>query len=200
MIGFLNGTVEFRGEKFVMINVGGVGYKVFVGHETLQKITEKFKEVNPSTLLRVKLWTHQYIREDAMDLYGFLNFSELDLFETLIQISGIGPRGALGVLSIAPVDTLKKAIAAGDTSYLTRVSGIGRKTAEKIVLELREKMAGKGVIVDAPELKDEADALEALMSLGYSQREAREALAMVPAEITSVEKRVREALKKLGKR
>lgn len=190
MISFLEGHIEFKGEKFVMVNVGGVGYKIFVGHETLQKIPEKGQNV--------KIWTHQYIREDAMDLYGFLNFSELDLFETLIGISGIGPKGALGVLSIAPVDTLKKAIAAGDTSYLTRVSGIGRKTAEKIVLELKDKMAGRGVTVEAPELKDEADALEALVSLGYSPREAREALAVVPQETRSVEKKVGEALKKLG--
>lgn len=198
MISFLDGKVELRAEKFCVVNVAGVGYKVFVGPETLQKITEKMKEVNPSTPLRIKIWTHQYIREDAMDLYGFLNFSELDLFETLIHISGIGPKGALGVLSIAPVDTLKKAIAAGDISYLTRVSGIGRKTAEKIVLELKDKMAGRGVTVEAPELKDEADALEALVSLGYSQREAREALSGISPETRSVEKRVREALKKLS--
>jgi len=191
MISFLEGTIEFKSEKFVVVNVGGVGYRVFVGVETLQKIPEK----NAS----VKLWTHQYVRENAIELYGFLNFAELDLFEILISISGIGPKGGLGILGIAPIDTLKKAIAAGDTSYLTRVSGIGRKIAEKIVLELKEKMAGRGVSIEAPELKEEADALEALISLGYSQREAREALARVPADITSMEKRVGAALKNLGK-
>lgn len=192
MISYLEGKTEFRGEKFIVVNVGGVGYKIFSIQETLKKIPEKGGEV--------KLWTHLYVREDALELYGFLHPAELDLFETLIHISGIGPKGALGVLAIAPVDTLKKAIAAGDTSYLTRVSGIGRKTAEKIVLELKEKMAGKGILVDAPELKEEADALEALVSLGYSQREAREALSQVPAEIISVERRVKEALKKVGGR
>ncbi len=95
--------------------------------------------------------------------------------------------------------SLKKAIASGDTSYLTRVSGIGRKTAEKIVLELRDKMAGLGVMVDAPELKEEADALEALVSLGYSPREAREALTKISPEIVGAEKKVKEALKKLGR-
>lgn len=200
MISFLDGIVEFKGEKFVMVNVGGVGYKVFVGSETLQKIPQKNGSVNPSTPLRVKLWTHQYIREDAIELYGFLSYAELDFFETVIHVPGIGPKGGLGILGIAPIDTLKKAIAAGDTSYLTRVSGIGKKTAEKIVLELKDKMAGRGVSVEAPELKDEADALEALVSLGYSQREAREALSAVPKEMTSVEKRVRTALRNLGKR
>jgi len=192
MISFLDGKIEFKAEKFVIVNVAGVGYKVFVGHETLNKIPEKDSNV--------KIWTHQYVREDSLELYGFLNFAELDLFEILIGISGIGPKGALGVLGVAPVDTLKKAIASGDTSYLTRVSGIGRKTAEKIVLELKEKFAGKGMLaIDAPELKEEADALDALISLGYSQREAREALQSVPKEITSVEKRLKEALKKMGR-
>src|SRR3972149_731215 len=167
MISFVEGTIEFKAEKFVIINVAGIGYKVFSNPEILSKISEKGANV--------KLWTHQYVREDALELYGFLHFAELELFETLITISGIGPKGALGVLEIAPVDTLKKAIASGDTSYLTRVSGIGRKTAEKIVLELKDKMLGKGVFsVDAPELREEADALDALVQLGYSQREARE--------------------------
>lgn len=193
MISFLEGTIEFKGAKFIILKTdGGVGYKVFCSEETLHKIPEKND--------KVKLWTHLQVREDALELYGFLNFAELDLFQTLNSISGIGPKSALGVLNVAPVDTIKKAIAAGDTSYLTRVSGIGKKTAEKIVLELRDKMAGKGINVDAPELKEEADALEALVSLGYSQREAREALQAVPREILSAEKRVKEALKKLGRK
>lgn len=192
MISFLEGKIEFKAEKFIIINIGGVGYKVFIGRETFNKIPEK------SSI--VKIWTHQYVREDGLELYGFLNFAELELFEVLIGISGIGPKSALGILGVAPVDTLKKAIASGDTSYLTRVSGIGRKTAEKIVLELRDKFAGRGVLsVDATELKEEADALDALVSLGYSQREAREALQLVPKEIVSAEKRLKEALKKLGK-
>lgn len=190
MISVVEGRIEFRGEKFVVLNVGGVGYKVFVGPGTLEKLPQKGGDV--------KLWTHLYVREDALELYGFLTFAELEFFETLIHVPGIGPKGGLGILGIAPLDTLKKAIAAGDTSYLTRVSGIGRKTAEKIVLELKEKMAGCGITVEAPELKEEADALEALVSLGYSQKEAREALGKVPQEITSAEKRVKEALKRLG--
>lgn len=191
MIAFLEGTIELKGEKFAVVNVGGVGYKVFVGKETRAKMPEKGGGV--------KCWTHQYAREDSVELYGFLHYGELELFEILIGISGIGPKGALGILGIAPADTLKKAIAAGDTSYLTRVSGIGRKTAEKIVLELRDKMSGTGITPEAPELKDEADALEALVSLGYSPREAREALGRVGQEITGTQRRVSEALKKLGR-
>ena len=192
MISLLEGQVEFKGEKFAIIKVAGVGYKIFAGQETLQKIPEKGADV--------KLWTHQHVREDALELYGFLHFAELEFFELLLNVPGIGPKGGLGVMNIASVDTLKKAIGAGDTSYLTRVSGIGRKTAEKIVLELKEKMSGRGVTVDAPELKEEADALEALVSLGYSQKEAREALAQIPVGIVSVEKKVKEVLKKMGGR
>lgn len=209
MISFLDGKIEFKAEKFIIVNVGGVGYRVFIGHETFNKISEKGSIVNGSTGLtvdpeqnrKIKIWTHQYVREDGLELYGFINFAELELFEVLIGISGIGPKSALGILGVAPVDTLKRAIASGDTSYLTRVSGVGRKTAEKIVLELRDKFAGSGIsTVEAPELKEEADALDALMSLGYSQREAREALQTVPKEIISAEKRLKEALKKLGRR
>lgn len=191
MISFLDGSVAMKGKKFVVVDVAGIGYKIFVGQETLHTIAEKGEPV--------KLWTHQYVREDSLELYGFLHFAELELFEMLIAISGIGPKSALGVLAVAPVDTLKKAIASGDTSYLTLVSGIGRKTAEKIILELREKMAGKGVeVMEAPELKEETDALDALAQIGYSQREAREALQRVPKEIKGAEKRIKEALKKLG--
>ena len=142
-----------------------------------------------------KLWTHLHVKEDAMELYGFLHRSELEFFESLISISGIGPKSALGVLALAPVDNLKKAISSGDTSYLTKVSGIGRKTAEKIVLELKDKMgAGAGAFV-AGELQEDSDILEALVSLGYSQREAREMIQKIPANIKGRDQRIKEALK-----
>ncbi len=191
MISHIKGIIEFQAEKFVIVDVGGVGYKVFVGGDTIAKMPKKGDIV--------KLWTHTEVRENALDLYGFLYYNELDLFEMLISISGVGPKTALGVMALAPADTLRKAIASGDTSYLTKVSGIGRKTAEKIILELREKMAGKGVIVEAGALKEEGDILEALMSLGYTQAEAREALARVPQSVEGAEKRIKEALKKLSK-
>lgn len=232
MISYLEGTVELKGQKFVIVNVGGIGYKVFVSPETLEKIPEKSRSVNtadkpgidgeqliqdgveegrtintPDKLSingersrTIKIWTHQYIREDAEELYGFLHFAELDLFETLIGVSGVGPKTALGVMGVAPIDTLKRAIASGDTSYLTKVSGIGRKTAERIIVELREKMAGRGVSVEAPELKEEVDALEALQALGYSQKEARDALSKNSDNTASAEKRIKEALKNLGRK
>lgn len=190
MITLLEGTIELKTEKFAVLKVGGIGYRVFFNTDTLRKIPEKGGNVN--------VWIHHHVREDSEDLYGFYYYAELELFEMLIGISGIGPRGALGIMAIAPVDTLKKAIAAGDSSYLTRVSGIGRKTAEKVILELKEKMAGRGVTIEAPELKDEADAIDALVGLGYSPREARDALSAVPDKTMSLEKKVSQALRQLG--
>ena len=192
MITFLEGLIELKAEKFVVVKINGIGYKVFAGEAVLSHIPERGESV--------KLWIHHHIREDSQEFYGFLHFSELEFFEMLIGISGIGPKGGLGILGVAPVDTLKKAIAAGDISYLTRVSGVGKKTAEKVVLELRDKMAGRGVLVEAPELKEEADVLDALVALGYSQREARDALSQSSSGDASVEERVRGALQKFGKR
>ena len=192
MISHLRGTIEFQGERSVVMDVHGVGYKVFCGTETLIKMPKKGEAVS--------LWTHTHIREDALDLYGFFHFSELQLFEMLIGISGVGPKTALGVLGVAPADTLRKAIAAGDTTYLTKVSGIGRKIAEKIILELKDKMAGRGMTAEHPELKEETDVLDALMTLGYSQSEARSALLQVSPETKSTEKKITEALKKLSTR
>lgn len=192
MIAFVEGEVILTGEKFVILDAGGVGYRIFASPETLRKIPEKGQ--------KIKVFTHLYQREDTQELYGFLHLAELEFFETLIQISGIGPKSGLGIMSVAPLDALKKAIASSDTSYLTRVSGIGRKTAEKIILELREKLAGKGISsVDAPELKEETDALDALISLGYTQSEARESLARVSKDIRGASARVKEALRQLGR-
>ena len=189
MISHLSGTVFAKGLKDVIIDVQGVGYHVFCGAETLQKIPEKGGKVN--------LWTHHAIREDAHDLYGFLYKEELEFFELLIGISGIGPKSALGIMALAPLDTLKRAIAAGEITYLTKVSGIGKKMAQKIILELREKLAG-GAEGEAYELAGDADVLEALVSLGYSRAQARGALQKVPSAIISTNDRIKEAIKILG--
>lgn len=185
MIGSVKGRVTLKKERFVLVETNGIGYKINVPSDTLLKIKEKEG---------VFLWTHLHIREDAQDLYGFLDYKELEFFEMLLGISGIGPRGALAVLGIAPVETLKKAIATGDISYLTKISGIGKKTAEKIVLELRDKI---GKEESTSSLQEEIDALEALKALGYREREVREALKKV-AEETDTNKKIREALKILG--
>lgn len=192
MISYLTGKIIFKGDRFAILDVNGVGYHVYTTLDSLRRLNAGKGET-------VSLWMHLHVRENLMELYGFDNQAELQFFEMLIGISGIGPKGALSVLSVAPIDSLRQAIASGDTSYLTKVSGIGRKIAEKIVLELKEKLGGVDFVGPDKELKEETDVLEALRSLGYSTSEARGALKSVPQEVSGISARVKEALKLLGK-
>lgn len=192
MIAHLFGNVIELAEKYVVLDVHGVGYKVYCSTDTLGSLREN----TPTSL-----FTYLAVREDALDLYGFVNSEEKNFFELLLSVSGIGPRSALGILSATTVETLKKAIGTGDTSYLTKVSGIGRKTAEKVVLELRDKLRAHVDMKETPHtLRAESDVVEALKSLGYSQNEARDALKEVPAEIAGTNARIKEALKILGQK
>jgi Holliday junction DNA helicase RuvA len=187
MIGSIKGKIILKTDKFAVIEANGVGYKISVSPDFLTKAKEDAE---------VFLWIHSHIREDSFDLYGFLDYEELEFFEMLINVSGIGPKGALTILSVATIDTLKRAIKTSDLPYLTKISGIGKKTAEKMVIELRDKI---GVINTEGNLRDELDALEALKSLGYSQNEAREAIKDLPADMDTSTK-VRNALKVLGRK
>jgi Holliday junction DNA helicase RuvA len=187
MISKIEGVVWDKADKYIVAGVGGVGFKVFTTSENIE-IAEKGKAIS--------LLTHLVVKEDALDLYGFTQQDELSFFEMLISISGIGPKTALNILNISSIGALKMAISSGDTSHLTKVSGIGKKVAEKIVLELKDKV---GVQSDDVSLRDELDAVEALKALGYSQRDAREALKKVEKNIVNTSERIREALKILGK-
>jgi Holliday junction DNA helicase RuvA len=185
MIGSIRGKIILKTEKFLVVETGGVGYKVNVSSDTISKSSSE-----------IFLWIYTHVREDSLDLYGFPEQKELAFFEMLLSVSGIGPRSALAILGIASIDTLERAIGSGDTAYLTKISGIGKKTAERIVIDLRDKM-GKGV-EGGTSLQGELDALEALKSLGYSQNEAREALKKVSPE-SNTNAKIKEALKILGK-
>lgn len=196
MIGSIKGKIILKTEKFLILETGGVGYKISVSPDTLSKLAPRLRSGQSETSKLVSLWIHTHVREDMLDLYGFLEYEELEFFEMLINVSGIGPKGALTILGIASINTLKRAIGTGDTSYLTKISGIGKKTAEKIVIELRDKMGKES---EGSSLQVELDALEALKSLGYSQGEAREALKKVSPD-TNTNAKIREALKILGGR
>lgn len=189
MIARLKGIASFIGGNFAVLETNGVGYKVFTTADTLRLLGKETETT---------LWIHTAVRENALDLYGFRERSELEFFEMLITISGIGPKSALGIISVAPVDTLRRAISSGDTSYLTKVSGIGRKIAEKIVVELRDKLGTMGNGVAGTPLREETDALSALEALGYSAREAREALKTVGTEAASTQDKLKAALRQLG--
>lgn len=190
MIGHLRGTVLTVRDTFLILEVGGVGYKV----ATLKELLARTK---PGTEL--SLSTYLAVREDVLDLYGFQAEEELAFFELLLSVSGIGPKSALSILDIASVETLGSAISAGNAAYLTNVSGIGKKTAEKIVLELKDKV--KKIVGEGHgALRGDQEALEAMRSLGYSAAEARDALRQVPPEIEKGNDRLREALRLLGQR
>ena len=192
MISYLRGKILNKGQGYVIILVDNIGYKVFVN-------VNQYVELDIDQ--PVELYIYQNVRENAIELFGFINLEALELFELLLSISGIGPKSALNVLGIAEVGEIKASIAHGDSSLLNKVSGIGKKTAERVVLELSEKVGyldmntltgtGGGNVV--------GDEMDALMSLGYSLQQAREALKQVDPKINDSGERIREALKGLGK-
>ncbi|MGB8815924.1 MAG: Holliday junction branch migration protein RuvA [Minisyncoccia bacterium] len=189
MITKITGKIIFLSEKFIVVETNGIGYKIFVPTE----VSHQNKKVG----VEISLWTHFAVREDAQTLYGFLEKEDLDFFELLITISGIGPKTALGIMSMATVDGLKRAIKTGEVGPLVKISGMGKKMADKIVLELKDKIIGEAG--DYEGLKEESDALEALKTLGYSHDEARDALKKVGDEHKETGKKIKEALKILGK-
>ncbi|MFA5359706.1 MAG: Holliday junction branch migration protein RuvA [Patescibacteria group bacterium] len=192
MISYLKGKIRNKGNGFVILEVNNIGYQVFISPLL-------YADLNLNQ--EVEFYTYQQVREDALNLYGFRNIEELELFELLLSISGIGPKSALGVMSIASVADIKESIFRGDPALLTKVSGIGRKTAERVVLELKEKI-GKLVVDDGGISKSSlgsSDEIDALMALGYSLSQARDALNGIDAKIKDSGERIRQALKMLGK-
>lgn len=192
MISYLRGTIISKSTNYFILDVRDVGYAIFAGENFLNDI-----QVGAS----LEVFTHHHIREDANDLYGFKSLEELDLFEMLIGVSGVGPKSALGVLAVATANDIKESIIRGDADLLTKVSGIGKKTAERLVLELKSKIlkiAPASLSGDASSLAS-SDELDALMSLGYSLSEARAALGSVDSEIKDTGERVKQALKIMKK-
>jgi len=187
MISHLKGTVIFKDLKILVIECAGVGYKVSPTIEPLSKAIVG-KEIS--------IWTYNVVREDVLDLYGFDSKEELDFFELLLSVSGIGPKSALHILSVASLPALQSAILTGETAHLNKVSGISKKNADKIVLELKGKL--KAEEYGSEGFKDEVDVVEALKALGYNHRDAREALKDMPANL-SVSDKIKSALKVLGK-
>lgn len=183
MIACLHGTVEATGDDYVVLMVYGVGYKVFTP--------------NPYALAGdARLHTSLIVREDSLTLYGFDTTAEKDIFEILLKVNGVGPRMALAILSHTTVDNLRAAVFNERAEILTRVPGVGKKTAQKIVLELKDKM-GSGLDIAPVAVFDDinSDVIDTLVALGYSIVEAQSAIQALPREAPdSVEERVRLAL------
>ena len=191
MIAYIKGTIKSKGEGFLVVENVGLGYKVFVPADILLKTkTEDDIELN----------TYQHVREDALMLFGFEKIEQLRLFEQLISISGVGPKTGLAVFAEAEAADIVSAIVNGDASILKKVSGIGAKTAERIVLELKNKVDASISPADlktGEELVGLGDVVEALVSLGYSAQQAKDALKKVDPNITDIGEKVRAALKQL---
>lgn len=191
MIGKLTGTFDgMATDGVALVDVGGVGYAVRVPQGTLATMR---------TAASVSLYIHTAVREDAIDLYGFSTSEELAFFGKLTSVSGIGPKSAIGILNLADITTLKRSIAKGDASLLTKVFGIGKKSAERIVVELRDKLAEESALAGDPlGAGEDGEVLEALMALGYSASEVRRTLQELGGEVSGVQGRVAAALKYLG--
>lgn len=185
MIGTLKGVLTHKDLQYIIIEANGIGYKVFTPLHTNESLNEKDE---------VKLWTHLAVRENSLDLYGFESEEELEFFEILITISGIGPRSALSILNVASIDDIKSAVSSEDTSYLTKVSGIGKKSAQRIVIELKDKLS---ISDDKTMPSDDVDVVEALKALGYSKTQSRDAVKKLDKSLNTREK-IKEALKILG--
>ncbi|MFH0988283.1 MAG: Holliday junction branch migration protein RuvA [Parcubacteria group bacterium] len=188
MIAYLKGAVKLKGSNFLILENQGVGYKIFTPTESLLKAKEGAE---------VEFYIYQHIREDMNQLYGFSSYDALEFFELLISVSGVGPKTALNVFGVANIADLKSAIGRGNAALLKKVSGIGAKTAERLVVELKNKISGGPVGKTDDELSSDADAIDALVSLGYEDRLARETLRNVDESIREPGARVKEALKML---
>ncbi len=192
MIASLKGKLESLGSDSAIINVGGVGFEVHMSTSTMSKMGVIGREVT--------LYTHLHLREDNASLYGFATTEELDLFQALLSVSGLGPKLALAMLSTMEVEQLVMAIATGSTDLLTSIPGIGKKMAHRLVLELKDKIAA-GWVAAAEALPSEgnAEVLAALTSLGYSASEATRAVASLPRdEELSLEEKIKLALGYFG--
>ena len=193
MIGKLTGTWEGSLDGMGLIEVGGVGYCVRVPFYTLTTL--------PGTQL--SLFIHTSVREDALDLFGFATQEELSFFKQLTSVSGVGPKTALGVLNVSDIKSLKRSIASGDATALTKVFGIGKKSAERIVVELRDKFSleQSAAPQEATVSGDDGEVIEALMALGYRAQECRDAVRAIGTEgAGNIKERLGAALRRLGTR
>ena len=187
MIAFLSGKIILKKEKFIILEVAGVGYKVFLSRQTLSKLPEIGQDI--------KVFCFQNVKEEALDLYGFLTYEGLEFFETLMDIRGVGPKSALDISDLGSLDKIKERILQQDEKIFEGIPGIGSKKAMTIILELTGKIKMLG-----QKTKGSADEAEnALIQLGFSKQQAKDALSRVPADIKTTESRVKQALKNLGK-
>ncbi len=201
MIAFVKGRIDDITEENVVIDVGGIGYNIKISTETAALLSGVDDEV--------KLYTYTCVREDTFSLYGFMTRDELEIFKKLITVNGIGPKGGLAILSVMSADDLRFAIIAGDAAAISKAPGIGKKTAERVILDLKDKISLEDTLIhkemqrpqtEERQLDNHArnEAVEALIALGYSATDALHAVKSVQAEENmDVEKILKLALKNM---
>lgn len=187
MISYLRGKIILKGERFIILDVNGVGYKVFISQKTLNKIPQKDQIL--------KVFCYLNVRENALELYGFLGQKELESFETLINLPSIGPKAALEISSLGSIEKIKEALEKEDEKIIKEIFSIGKKKAQIIILELSRKIK----LPPKEKSLSEDEAFQALINLGFPRQKVKEALSKIPKEITETEKKIKETLKLLTK-
>lgn len=201
MFSYLSGILKEKTQNYVVIDVSGVGFKIYTSLTSLNSIASKTEDD------KITFYTYLYIKEGIMDLYGFSSKEELTMFELLISVSGVGAKGAVAILSTATPQKLAVSVVTNDVAAIKKASGIGPKTAQRVILELKDKIknetltggdileASDNEVISLPEGKNEA--VSALMVLGYTKFEAEKAVSKVDASINDVEDIIKAALKAL---
>lgn len=197
LISFIKGILEYIDENWIIVDANGIGYKIAISSSTMGKL--------PSIGRQIKIFTHLQVREDEMSLYGFISHEELNMFERLISVNGIGPKGALGILStISPAD-LCLAVITEDLKTLSSAPGIGKKTAQRMILDLKDKIKtvetlgeDGNQILELKQNSNIEEAISALIALGYARIEAAKAVKDIFKDDMTVEEIIKYALKKLA--
>ncbi len=185
MISYIKGTIKYKTDKYIILENNQIGYQISVPEILLAGLKDGAE---------TELYTHQYVKEDALDLYGFASMEELNFFQHLISISGVGPKSGLAVLSIAKISDIQQAIMKGDPTLLKKVSGIGTKTAERIVVELKNKISAMSG-ADLSTSTSDMEIIDALEALGYKMPDIRAAVRELPSDITDTQAQIKAILK-----
>ncbi len=189
MIGSINGTVIIRDDPYIILEVNNVGYRVYAAQDVLSSIPTDSK---------LKIFTYTHVREDILELYGFLKYSDLKLFESLINVSGVGPKTAIGIFTVGSADQIKQAIFEGNVSFFTSVPRLGSKNAQKIIIELKNKVGGGELDLANGSMQGRNEIQSALKTFGFTAAEINEAIKNIDGS-KSIEEQIKNALKNLGR-
>ena len=191
MIYSISGKLTAKKQNFAVAEANGIGFKIFIGLRTLRQL--------PKIGEKASFFCYTSVKQDGIELYGFLTEKELEIFELLLSADGVGPKAGMKILDIAKIDSLLAAIKQGRSDLLTKAAGIGDKKAQRIVLELKDKIKHYKSDEEVALMETDADIEKALRNLGYKQAEIREAVKNIPQKVKKIEDRLKAALKNLSR-